>query len=436
MKKIYIFIFISVLINQSLATKINYNSNLAILINNGKWIESKEYLNCYRDSINEFMLLVGESMINSFTNNPELAIKSINCLIEKYGNQLGNQVVQFYGLLLNNYDELQQYDKSIEICDRLIQLEGLPLNIVEGTLQRKKWCKKLSSLPKFEVIQTNNSSSYINYSKSKLTSSIIFEVQSNGKKVNAILDTGSSVISLNKEQAKRLDVKYFFDDTIKLNRNKINARMGIIDSMKFANYIFYNIPVRVIVDSLNLDYSGKKTICDSLEKAKKSLKEFDIILGMSLLKHIKELHIDTDNKILNFPIQESIPDVKNDMQLVNNLLYLQITINGLKYVGLLDTGLNIDLLINNSFYQKHSKNFEIKDAKVTTKILRYNEIEELTGKSLIELNIEIGNIIKQLANVLIVSETKNGYDGIIGDFILRDYKNVIFNFNNMWFTIY
>lgn len=430
MKKIFIVFFLTiVLFGKSFANIADHNANLATLINSGRWIEAKEYLNDNRDNINEFMILVGESMINSFTNNPKGAIDSINVLKEKYGSQLGDQMIQFYGLLLNNYDDLQEYDKSIAICDELMKLEGLPENVINGTIQRKEWCEKMSMIPQLRIHQKKDKDISIKYKTSEIASSIIFNVDCNGQTVSAIFDTGSSTTALSEELAQKIGVRYFFNDTIKLNKNTVNARIGLIDSISIANYTFYNFPVTVLIDSI------KKSKNTAIKKAEDSLEEFDMILGMSLLKHIDELHIDTQNGVVKFPSEVSNPIMKAPMQLVNNLLYLRISLNDTRYTGLLDTGLDMNLLINDSYYKQHQHIFQVNDTIVEKNILRYNNIEKLNGKVTKPVKVEIVNSTNQLIKAMILLESKNNYDGIIGDFILKDSKYIRFNFKEMWLAI-
>lgn len=407
---------------------IDHNSKLAELINAGRWIDTKEYLSEHKDQISDFMQLLGSSMVNTFTNNPSGAVRDLNSLLNKYESQIGNQILQFYGLLLNNYDELQEYDKSVEICDKILKLDGLSQNVINGTIQRKEWCNKRLKWPKLIVNSSNKKSSILDFERSKNSSGVLFKILCNNKHLNAIFDTGSSVTALSKDIASRIGVRYV-NDTILLNKTT-KAQTGIIDSVSLGEYTIYNFPVVVYIDSTENKQGSKG---HKIMQAKKSLEEFDIILGMSFLKLFEEIQLDNRNQKICFSGKSTEVKEKIRMQLVNNLLYIKVPINNCNFIGLFDTGLNIDLLINNAFYALHKNNFvSANNIRSRKQILRLNGKEELEGIIPANITVNLCNKRFNSSNSFILDDTRYGYDGIIGDFVLRESDFIVFNFKEMW----
>lgn len=430
-KRILIVLIISIFPFLVKGQNIDHNSKLADLINTGRWIDTKDYLIEHKTQIDDFMQLLGSSMVNTFTNNPSGAVLDLNSLINKYEDQIGDQILQFYGLLLNNYDELQQYDKSVEICDRILKLNGLPKDVIDGTILRKEWCNKRSQWPKLVVDRNrrNETTAILNFEKSQNSSGILFKLLCNNNHINAIFDTGSSVTTLNSNIASDIGIKYL-NDTILLNKT-IKARAGFIDSISLADYTIYNFPVVVYIDSTKTLQASTET---KIMQAKKSLEEFDIILGMSFLKLFEEIQIDNRNQKIYFPDKSTEVKEKMGLQLVNNSLYMKTPINDCDFIGLFDTGLNIDLLINNAFYAEHKNNFDdAGNSNSKKQILRLSGKEELEGIIPAEITAQMCNKKLNLSNSLILADTRYAYDGIIGDFILKESDFIIFNFKDMWF---
>ncbi|MBP1593491.1 MAG: hypothetical protein H6Q12_509 [Bacteroidetes bacterium] len=428
-KRILIILIISIFPFLAQGQDIDHNSKLADLINTGRWIDTKEYLLEHKDQITDFMQLLGSSMVNTFTNNPSEAVQNINSLINKYESQIGDQILQFYGLLLNNYDELQEYDKSVEICDKILKLDGLYQDLINGTIQRKEWCRKRVQWPKLVVNSSNKKSTILNFKKSQNSSGILFKILCNNNRLNAIFDTGSSVTCLNKDIASRIGVRYV-NDTILLNKTA-KAQTGIIDSISLGEYTIYNFPVVVYIDSIeNQQYQTEYKIM----QAKKSLEEFDIILGMSFLKLFEEIQLDNRNQKICFSGKSTEVKERIRMQLVNNSLYIKVLINDCNFIGLFDTGLNLDLLINNAFYAQHKNNF-INPNNINSRkqILRLNGREELKGVIPANITVNLCNRRLNPSNSLILADTRYGYDGIIGDFVLKESDFIVFNFKDMWF---
>ena len=363
-------------------------------------------------------------MVNSFTNSPHKAIKNLHLLIEKYGQTIdANSAIQFYGLLMNNYDDIQDYTNSIKVCDILLRdIEGLPDTMKNDIIARKIWCEKMSNLPQMQI-KKNDHNVIINYNNfSDLKSSIVFDIIYNSTALKTILDTGSTVTVINKKAASKIGVKYFPDNNIKLNRNRINGEYALVDSLQIGNYIFYNLPVIVLP---NIGKSNNR----KANKYIKDINKIDCILGMSVLKHIDEIRINTRKKYLLFPKEISEIHTGNTMQLVDNQLSIKIFLNNEKFIGVWDTGSNIDLIINNSYYVKY-QNLTPDTSFVALPIITYNGVSSFSSWKCSNVSVKIGNAKIMFPKAYLLKDSPFPYDGKIGDFIF-DNEHIIINFRKM-----
>ncbi|MCD7929945.1 MAG: hypothetical protein LUH15_00440 [Tannerellaceae bacterium] len=85
-------------------------------------------------------------MIYYYSGNYKESAKRTTAFLDKYGDALGPGKFNFMALQLNNYKELQEFPKAIDMCDDIIQFasaNNFPQEMISGIQQAKEAIKKM-----------------------------------------------------------------------------------------------------------------------------------------------------------------------------------------------------------------------------------------------------------------------------------------------------
>lgn len=417
------------------------DKQLASFLNTERWIEMRNFMqsqnreNTINPTLWQIADLLNDYHFNSLDNLSEKTHKIIDIYKNEKNNADGDKV-SWLMLLQNHYDYLQDFSNSLKICKDILSIQSedsFVINKQKEQITLKPFYERLSLCPPLKVKQLPQDT-ILHYSNPKGTYLTCCDVLCNNEKLTSLIDTGAGMPIMYKKKADQLNVKYIANDTTYINGNTISQR-AIIDSLQIGNYIFYNLQIAVLPDikkEILLESMG-----DTLEKRISKGMQLDLVWGMPCLRYMKEICFDTQKHVISLPSITSNPISKSPIALIDNTLYARITLNDIPFTGHLDTGLEGEIRINENFYKLNQKKIPIaKDSIVTT--MGFTSLDRnIPIKIPTRTNVRIGEGNKNLAcnQIWILPNNVFKYDGMIGNFIFREYDTIIFNFEDMWMHV-
>lgn len=444
MKKKLFLIFIIGLHFYAPAQDREKSEQLASFLNTERWIEMREFMQAQKkenvvDSILwQIANLLSDYNFNCLDNLSEKTNKVINIYRNQKRNSDEDQV-RWLMLLQNHYDYLQDFRNSLRICKDILNVQSEDSFIISKQQEQtilKPFYERLSLCPPLRIKQLSRDT-ILHYSSPLGTYLPFCNALCNGEKITSLMDTGAGMPIMYKKKADKLNVKYILGDTTYINGNTISQR-AIIDSLQIGNYIFYNLQIAVLPDikkeilSENVEGISEKRI----NKGIQILETPDLIWGMPCLRYMKEICFDTQKHVISMPTMASNPISKSPIALIDNILYVKIILNNEPFIGHLDTGMEGGIRINKRFYGIHQKHLPIdKDSIVTT--MGFTSLRNTPVKLPKLAKIKIGKENRNLPcnQTWILPDNICKYDGMIGNFIFKEFDTIIFNFEDMWIHV-
>lgn len=448
---LYLFLLLSNILTFSQST--NYNQVLADLIVTKKWFDIENYYQYNKDSIdNEFVKLWYVAETGNAFNRPLDAINAYEQLLDK------NLLNMNYPVLLNLFGQpvlqlcadVQEYSKGESLCLKLMDIIKNDTTVEPNNRLLEELTKVIENFksfsdkyPKLQVSKNKEHKNSIVHLLPCTEDGIYFNSLWNGISLRTHFDTGMGHGGYiwNRKIADKIGVKLNTSDTIMINSNTIHGLMGVVDSLKLGPYCFRAVPVFVSIESIDsTDHS--QVLCDSIINS-----NFDIVLGMPIIKQLGIVAFDFKKKTMSFPPKEETTFRRN-LYILNSVLYMNMKVCDDDFLAFFDTGWRASgLFINSEFYNKH------KDQILTND--KANSVRGATGgcnKASItsgfeykcpQIDIKICNLDMIMINKCSVSKEKENdiqiwtpiKDGILGSTIFDNCKKAIFDFNNMVFRI-
>lgn len=433
----------------------NYAQELINLMEQGKCFEARDLREKYPEYLplnDKAYDLVYKSNMAIFFNKTDSISIYLEDLTTNYESAIGPGIGPYYGKLLQMYDDTQQFEKGIKLCDKIIYYFnrnpfGLAPDLVQNEIRQMENAKssfeyRNANDPRRRVERTSNKNAF---TKLKDNNYIQFDAIYNGVPVQTWFDTGVSFYLITtKNVAKEIGVKIVDKDTPKfMNGVQTEAWAGIIDSIDLKSVKLYNIPVLIhdgyVPNAVDTLASDAKSKLDSIRSIKQ------VIMGLPLMKMIGKFEFDWEKRTVRFPQskRESAIGSSSNIYINNNNLYQLLEINGLNYVGHVDTGDDDFVNITYSFYEKNKSHIEIDSVAEKKPInhiratgIFFNVPYEIVKGPKIYSNSEIVN--PDTCRVLITEGTLfhlNSFDGTIGAGLFKHLgSKVIFDFDNMDIT--
>lgn len=409
----------------------DYDRKVTELINRQDWSAANEVMQNHKNSISQETAQIAQILIHTNMNCPVKAISELKELLEQEIED-DNWFLFLNGILLENYDNLHDYQSSQSICTNLLNSKRFPKEIQEDIARRKAAYQSLASQPKFQIkrIQTDTCFAYTYMPFSHTITSMS---KCNGIDASFIFDTGSSMSAINESSVGRLKIKVLQNDSMLINGTTYGKR-GLIDSLQIGNYVFYNYPITILPSKKHKFSIEDSLLSKNVEATINHLENTDLILGMSCLRFIEECRINTKKMNMTLPCESSKFPMKLPMQLPNNMLYLKTKINDIDFIGFFDTGSTSSIHINNSFYKRNSHKLPMSgNTPQTIRNLGFNGPAILSVYPLQPVQTNI--VKKPLKEVCVLTQDGYDHDGNIGNFIFKEADNIIFNFKEMWMHI-
>lgn len=446
-KNIFILFLCTFSMHSSFAQR-NYAQELLDLLQQNKCFEARDLCAQYADKLplnDRTFSLAYKSQMALFFNKPDSASIYLEDMIANHEFALGPAIGSFYGKLLQIYDDTQQFEKGIKVCDKAFAYFnrnpfGLAPDFVRNEIHqvenaKSSFQKRNVNEPRRRVERIKNKNAII---KLKDSNYIQFDAMYNNIPVQTWFDTGvSTFFIVTKKIAEEIGVRIVdtTQDSIKImNGVPIKALAGIIDCIDLKSVKLYNIPVMI-----HEEYFPHMS--DTLDRDAK-LNDRQIIMGLPTMKMIGMIEFNWENRTVCFPesVEKAVTNGSSNIFVTNNNLYQRLKVNGLNYVGHVDTGDDDFVNMTFSFYEKNKSHIEI-DSVAEKKVLNhyrgtgafFNVPYEIVKDSKIYFNGQ--NVNSNMRNVLISDGTLlhlNTFDGTIGvDFFTHLGPKVIFDFNNM-----
>lgn len=152
MKVIYYILFLSALFHFPLiyGQETDYNKKVTELINRQDWSAANEVMQNHKNNISQETAQIAQILINTNMNRPVKAISELKKLLEQEIED-DNWFLFLNGILLENYDNLHDYQGSQSICTNLLNSKRFPKEIQEDIARRKAAYQSLTNHPKFQV---------------------------------------------------------------------------------------------------------------------------------------------------------------------------------------------------------------------------------------------------------------------------------------------
>lgn len=418
-------------------------------ISERRWIELREYYDKNKNNITGYENLAAEAYIYTYTNQPAKAIDVTNQIITEFGESMGSNCIEWYGLNLNNYIEIQNYKKASDICDILFHLADkfeLGDEMKAVFLYLKDEMNTFDLQPKTYLTNPSPEQDILlDLIADPKTEGLNFEVISNETKLKAIFDTGATECFINQQLASSIRVKYASHDTIMVNNKELKAKKGMIDSLKIGHITIYNVPVWVPVDSIvscsflnvpDLNENSK----EKFENATHFMDSLGLILGISIMKMIDEFQFDFNQNKLLIPSQSSpITENINLITIADNQLLLKCKLESTNFIGWLDTGSNQDFYINYRYYEQSDKFSFHENQKEKFNMLMLQGIKQSWVFKPQNIYVEFNQLDFFSSQSIINTDAENDIiianqhcDGMLGDIIIRKSDKITFNFRDMW----
>lgn len=409
--------------------------SLSSCINKKEWFELRKLMDKIdKKDIATSMWELATFLVKNNFNKIEEANLGAKQLLEKSirdSNSIGTPYT-WTMFLQNNALYMQDSHTYKWACEELLKLSDISDEFYKEQESSRKIAQNMCKHPSLRVKQVNCDTTF-NYSYIPNTHLTVIPIKLNGIEITSWLDTGAGMPIMYEEAAKRLGVKRIIGDTLLVNG--IKTSRAIVDSVQIGNYYFYNLQVALFPQTRKLPQMIPDSIKYKLNRADSILKSQDLIWGMPCLRFMNEIEFNTKKMTVSFRNKDSYTSDKYSkripMGIFDNVPHIKININNKDAILVLDTGMEGDININHTFYEKNKENF----------IIRKDSTINYLGANIFEYKIPIfipndiimSNKVWPANNTHIYPKEHSvfNYDGMLGNSIFNNYEKIILNFRDM-----
>ena len=453
MKKILSALSLSIFFVISSFAQRNYAQELVDLMQQDRYFEARNLYTQHAAQLppnDNTLEMLYKSHMALFLNKQDSAAIYLENLLADHELTMGPVVGVYYGRLLRVYDNTQRFKDGIKMCDKMLNyLKRNPFAMDQDFISNEiNWIDSVKLVlesrdlnePRIKIVRTDNKKNTISLKEDEY---IRFNARYNDIPLQTFFDTGvSEYLVVTKKLADKIGVKIvdINQDSIKMvNGVPTKALKGVIDEIELGNLKLYNIPVVI----MNAPFSSH--LPDTLNSIVRSkvediFSENQVTMGLPTMLLIGKIEFDWKKRTISFPEDtgdEKTNDLPN-MYLIGKNPYTQLKINGLPYVGYLDSGDNEFLSMEFPFYERNRGSIQI-DSEIQKPPLVYHG---MTGSAW-NLPYEVvkdpriycnGKQINSDKRVVVVNRMRHfdSFDGTVGvNFFYALGTKVIFDFNNM-----
>lgn len=456
MRRILI-LFLSFYTTSVISQNVNYSQILVDMLMRDECFQAWDYKQQYSDSIAKETELIYNYKMNGFLNRPDSSAIYLERIFDECPAIMPDETTKlaFFNNLIGLYSETENYIKLVETYDRIEQFI-----LTESFSGNSCWkeeqlallnnfrleAKKKLNTPKIGVARCE-SDNYVAVSIQK-EPFITTLAECNGISLRTIVDTGfPSYLFVSKANADKCQFREIpsLTDSLPINGVMARANWALADSIRIGNVLFTNIPVFVLHDKYSSLLRNNTLSEEQVAKYDSLMSISDAIIGLSLLQKLGCIEFDWEKSQMNLKTKSEIPRMKKEpnMYIKDGGLYTHLLINGIDYTGILDTGANTFIELNQHFYESNSANLPIDPNKKKEKSVTWGISVSTEAKTAYLLNPQVTFDSKVMkhdnsnvavvwfddTNALSIPILKSG--GIGNLFIKRLGKKVKFDFVNM-----
>lgn len=420
MKHFYRFFFAIVVWMLSLTpvySQSPYDQILSDNINQAQWFALNKNYALYKDSVNDYIRTVASCIRNSYFGCPKEAAQDLERLMTTYGGALGDAQLSFMMLWAENEALQGNYAKASQMYASFVAqgegfLDKFLLDKMKGNVHLYN---AFANLENMTVSVPDSTTLPIE----RKDNEVCVTVSVDSKPVKAILDTGASEVAIDEKLANELNVKIIADSVI-MNDN-FYMKYGVIENLKIGDITLHQIPCVILPEGFT--YGEQKKMFD-----------FQLILGLSVLKKFASMEIDFRNQSLTLGKKSSVNSAQEaNMCWANKLAYIDINLNGRPGIFQFDSGSKGNALIFHKFYDRNKEVFPALGEK---QIRRMASLEGNNGLEFYPVNeciLEVKDMKKEI-EASIVAESGSRFfdhlacDGIMGIPLASDLKKLKMDF--------
>lgn len=359
------------------------------------------------------------------------AVQSIPQLIRSHQQELGAanvlSMIHLYATDLSNLGNNKEAAAKVESVAEQLKASD---NAAAST-QMEHLAQIYKAMSEYELFKNENLKKPIIIPfrldsigpKDKRSVQVIVPSRLNGRQLPVTFDTGAGVNIISTPMAKKLGLRVY-DIPVEVNGEGRNVgRFAIADKLQMGNLIVRHIPFYV------LDIT---THVDSVDQY---LKHMNCVVGIPLMKAMKEVQFDFRQRKILIPEQETESDVHNlciDAQSQNLLMEIRHVNEPLTLVA--DMGNSGLTTLSNDFFLAHADSIRTQGTPDTFRSGGLGGVTVTQCYRLQKFPVTIGGVNVVLPEVNVLSEQTSRPNNFgIKDFLL--FKKVIFNLHKMFLKV-
>lgn len=394
------------------------------LLNTSNWFELERVYPAIADDVQTPMLkLMAEVMLASNFNRPEELREKLKRLIDEHQEELGFENVcnmSITGALTEGYEG--NYGVAADMVKAVADTIKAATGSLEGTgiEELLAYYEDVRELPAPVLEKPDTDVKIPLTEKSGL---LWIPVKINGKTYDFIFDTGASLSFISMDLANEFGAKIISKPVfVGGSGGGGNLQRGLIEKMDVGPISFRNMLALV---------SNNPSADDPIK--------VDAVLGMDFIKRLGEIQIDMSDLYLTIPTHNTpIPEYGRNIIFEQNIPHIEATdSNGNKLKFFLDTG-HSGADLTDLWSSKNMETINVLPTE-TQNTWGHGGIVQHKIVKVPECTLSIGEGSITFRGISAVIPTEDSattsYDGNLGMGLLKQFKKVIFNFEDMFVAL-
>ena len=402
-------------------------------MNNQSWHQLRSLYEKEGEKIQTpFLKPLSKFFIAHFFNQPESALSYGHELLEKHQTEIGGSISSVMFFMADDAARLGKFEEAYQILhtfNESVAQSGQATK--ENFLGLERQYKAMHEVGGFHIDrpQKNVKVPFTYYSgKREDPVSIYVDVMINGKGAKVNYDTGAGVNVMSRELAKELGIKARDKSGLIISgASKLKSDFVIVDSLRFGEIVYRNVPFQII------DFSTGNAEADAKLKETK----LNCVLGSQTMMPLGEIQFDfaSCNIIVPEKLSEAPKYAPNmyrseDFRFVVDL-YDEVSKDNISVI--LDTGAAYCGLTN----KYYNKNRELFKDRTATDSIRYAGAGGVGISKIFRTNMRyrIGDRRVESDSIAVSIEgdiQASEYDMLYGLPEMTKFDKMIVNFKDMW----
>ena len=404
-------------------SKPSIEQRLADCINSQDMLTLKQMYEDHKSEIQlPFMDKLSQFFICSFFNQPKQAIPIGLDLITNHKTDLGDAFTAIVQLLGNNYRELGDNVKAIELLETSV-----------NSSNSEEYKRSIN----MEYYKTLNEVGVMTFKIPNKDVVIPFEINDkmyvsgkiNGKKEDFIWDTGAGTNFISPQLAEKYGLKIYENSSSMVvggTGASVDAKVAIADKLVIGAITFKNVLFHVA------DFRSGNAIADKI------LSEMKPFLGLPLMNKLKEIQFDFENNKIIIPKNLTPMPFKHSNICFNaaKIIDFQITSEGKPLILNFDTGSNF-LALFYPYFQNNKQRIESTGKLDSLRMASIGGVNITKSYVLPNFTYTIGDVENSICDlhVEITPRDHTTLDGYFGIEAMKLNKKLIFNLQDMFIYI-